>query len=139
MSGIETVSAGRKARQPLRRTAAESGAKRAIDLLVATTALLLLAPLLVAVAMLIRLESSGPVLFRQRRTGLNGKTFAILKFRSMRVIEDGAALKQATRKDSRITRVGAVIRALSVDELPQLINVLRGEMSLVGPRPHALS
>jgi putative colanic acid biosynthesis UDP-glucose lipid carrier transferase len=117
----------------------ESAVKRALDIVVAFLALLLVAPLLLVVSLLIVLEDGGPVLFRQRRTGLNGETFTILKFRSMRVAEDGALVRQASRLDARITRIGAVIRALSVDELPQLINVLRGDMSLVGPRPHALS
>jgi putative colanic acid biosynthesis UDP-glucose lipid carrier transferase len=90
------------------------------------------------VSLAIRVEDGGPVLFRQRRTGLHGRVFTVLKFRSMAVAEDGGEVKQASRWDSRVTRVGGMIRALSIDELPQLYNVLRGDMSLVGPRPHAL-
>jgi putative colanic acid biosynthesis UDP-glucose lipid carrier transferase len=116
---------------------AQNLSKRCLDILVAASALLLLAPLLLLVTLAIFVEDRGPVVFRQRRTGLGGEPFTILKFRSMRVLED-ADVRQATRSDDRITRVGAVIRALSIDELPQLINVLRGDMSLVGPRPHAL-
>jgi putative colanic acid biosynthesis UDP-glucose lipid carrier transferase len=91
------------------------------------------------VTLAIAAECKGPVIFAQRRTGLNGKTFAILKFRSMHVMEDGPEVKQATKGDARITRVGRIIRKLSLDELPQLFNVLAGEMSLVGPRPHAVA
>ena len=118
---------------------AQSIAKRALDVIVATLLILLLSPLLALVSLAILLDSSGPLVFAQRRTGLNGKTFAILKFRSMHVLEDGAEVKQAVRGDARITRVGRVIRKLSLDELPQLFNVLAGDMSLVGPRPHAVA
>ena len=120
-------------------TVATSPAKRAFDISVAAIALLFLIPLLVIVAAAIWIESAGPVLFRQRRTGLGGQTFVILKFRTMNVLEDGHALRHATRGDSRVTRVGALLRKSSIDELPQLFNVLRGDMSLVGPRPHALA
>lgn len=112
--------------------------KRSLDVVFAALILVFLAPLFALVAVAIRVESEGPVFFRQQRTGLGGKPFTILKFRSMRVHHDHHVV-QATRSDARITRVGAIIRALSVDELPQLINVLRGDMSLVGPRPHALA
>ncbi len=96
------------------------------------------APLLLAVATLIRLESPGPVLFRQLRVGYNNQLFWILKFRSMRNdVADALATQQTVRNDPRVTRIGAVLRKLSIDELPQLLNVLRGDMSLVGPRPHA--
>jgi lipopolysaccharide/colanic/teichoic acid biosynthesis glycosyltransferase len=91
------------------------------------------------VAALIVMEDGGPVLFRQHRTGLGGQTFVILKFRSMRVAEDGPEIRQARPGDERTTRIGRIIRSLSLDELPQLINVLRGDMSLIGPRPHALA
>lgn len=118
---------------------AQSTVKRLLDVTVSTLLILLLSPLLVLVSFAILLDSRGPLVFAQRRTGLNGKTFAILKFRSMHVLEDGAQVKQAVRGDARITRVGRVIRKLSLDELPQLFNVLTGDMSLVGPRPHAVA
>ena len=118
---------------------AESVAKRVLDVTVSALLILLLSPLLALVGLAILLDSRGPLVFAQRRTGLNGKTFAILKFRSMHVLEDGADVKQAVRGDTRITRVGRVIRKLSLDELPQLFNVLAGDMSLVGPRPHAIA
>ncbi|QIE43378.1 exopolysaccharide biosynthesis polyprenyl glycosylphosphotransferase (plasmid) [Rhodobacteraceae bacterium SC52] len=111
-------------------------AKDAMDRTIALVAILLLLPVLVIVAIAIRLESRGPVLFLQDRTGLNGKVFRIFKFRSMTV---GAGLAQARRGDARITRVGAFLRKTSIDELPQLLNVLLGHMSLVGPRPHAVA
>jgi Undecaprenyl-phosphate glucose phosphotransferase len=117
----------------------ERGLKRALDIAVAGTALCLLSPLLVAIAAAIKLDSPGSVLFVQSRCGFNGKPFRILKFRSMRVIEDGAVVAQATPNDSRVTRVGRFIRRTSLDELPQLFNVLYGDMSLVGPRPHAMA
>ena len=117
---------------------ATSVAKRSFDIVVATAALLFVAPLLILAALAIWIESGGPVLFRQRRTGLGGEAFVIYKLRTMHVLEDGHALKHATRGDARITRVGAFLRKSSIDELPQLINVLLGDMSLVGPRPHAL-
>jgi Undecaprenyl-phosphate glucose phosphotransferase len=111
--------------------------KRAIDIVFAGTALIALIPLLTLVAIAIKLDSPGRVIFRQTRHGFNGKPFNILKFRTMTVVEDGDSVKQATRLDKRVTRVGFWLRRTSIDELPQLINVLKGEMSLVGPRPHA--
>lgn len=117
----------------------QSAVKRGLDVTVSVLLILLLGPLLALVSLAILLDSRGPLVFAQRRTGLNGKTFAILKFRSMHVLEDGADVKQAVRGDARITRVGRVIRKLSLDELPQLFNVLAGDMSLVGPRPHAVA
>ena len=111
--------------------------KRAMDLAVATTALILLAPVMALVALLIKLDSKGPSLFRQTRLGLDGRPFAILKFRTMTVMEDGEYIRQASRDDDRITRVGRFLRASSLDEVPQLLNVIRGEMSVIGPRPHA--
>jgi exopolysaccharide biosynthesis polyprenyl glycosylphosphotransferase len=111
--------------------------KRALDLAVAIPAAILLAPLLLVVAVLIRLDSKGPVLFRQTRLGLGGTPFEILKFRSMTVMENGDAVRQATRHDARVTSLGRFLRASSVDELPQLLNVIKGEMSIIGPRPHA--
>ena len=113
--------------------------KRAMDVLVAGGALLFFAPLLVLVALLIKLESPGPVLFRQSRGGLNGRSFTILKFRSMRCQENGSKVVQAKREDDRITTIGRFIRKTSIDELPQLLNVIRGDMSIIGPRPHALA
>ena len=113
--------------------------KRAFDLVVATLALALLSPLLLCVAALIRLDGPGPVLFRQKRYGLNQEPFRIFKFRTMRALDDGAVVRQATRTDARVTRIGAHLRRLSIDELPQLLNVLIGDMSIVGPRPHALA
>lgn len=113
--------------------------KRGFDLTFATAALILLSPMLILVAIAIKLDSQGPVFFFQRRLGRGNDQFSIVKFRSMRVLEDGPMVRQATRGDARITRVGAFIRATSIDELPQFWNVLRGEMSVVGPRPHAVA
>jgi putative colanic acid biosynthesis UDP-glucose lipid carrier transferase len=118
---------------------AVSRRKRAFDILLSGLALLAFLPLLVLIGTAIWMESEGPILFRQQRTGLLGKPFRIYKFRTMRVLEDGADVKQAQRNDSRITPLGGLLRKLSLDELPQLLNVLKGEMSIVGPRPHALS
>ena len=114
-------------------------AKRLFDFAVAGTALLLLAPCFAIIALLIKLDSQGPVFFLQRRYGFNQEPFRIWKFRSMSVLEDDFNLRQATTNDVRVTRIGALLRRSNIDELPQLINVLRGEMSLVGPRPHALA
>jgi Undecaprenyl-phosphate glucose phosphotransferase len=111
--------------------------KRAFDLLFASIALFLLTPLLVLVAVLIKLDSAGPIFFLQHRHGFNQKPFRIIKFRTMRTLEDGEAI--AKENDPRVTRVGAWLRRWNVDELPQLFNVIKGDMSLVGPRPHALS
>ena len=91
------------------------------------------------IALIIKLDSAGPVFFRQRRYGFNQKPFRILKFRTMVTLDDGPIIRQATRDDPRVTRVGRWLRAWNLDELPQLLNVVKGEMSLVGPRPHALS
>ncbi len=113
--------------------------KRATDIVLSLTALILLSPLLVLIACAIAIDTRGPVLFRQKRTGLNGRVFTILKFRSMVASADKDAVHHVRRDDSRITRVGAVLRRTSLDELPQLINILKGQMSLVGPRPHALA
>lgn len=113
--------------------------KRGLDIFLASAGLLVLAPLLALAALAIKLDSPGPVLFTQQRHGLNRKIFKIFKLRSMSVMEDGAHAVQAARKDARVTRVGAFLRKTSIDELPQLLNVLKGDMSLVGPRPHPLS
>jgi lipopolysaccharide/colanic/teichoic acid biosynthesis glycosyltransferase len=114
-------------------------AKRIFDFVAAAAALLVLSPFLVLVALLIQLESPGPVFFRQHRSGFRGRRFKILKFRTMTVVEGGSCAVQAQRDDPRITRLGNLLRRTSIDELPQLINVLHGDMSLVGPRPHALA
>jgi Undecaprenyl-phosphate glucose phosphotransferase len=124
-------------RPPL--TVIEQAAKRCFDLALASAALLALLPLMWVTALLIKLDSRGPIFFRQTRNGFNGLTFRIFKFRTMHVLEDGPTIIQATRRDPRVTRVGRWLRRSSIDELPQLFNVLRGDMSLVGPRPHATS
>jgi Undecaprenyl-phosphate glucose phosphotransferase len=111
--------------------------KRCIDIVLSSAAIVFFLPLYIAVAVLIKWDSPGPVLFRQLRNGYQGRAFRILKFRTMTVMEDGDIVNQASRDDARITRVGRWLRKTSIDELPQLINVLRGEMSLIGPRPHA--
>ncbi len=145
---IESIVAGRSyddgqqrgfelQRPPL--TLAERSLKRCFDLFVASTLLLLLSPVMLIVALAVRLESKGPALFMQDRRGFGGKPFRIYKFRSMRVMENGADIKQAQKGDPRITMLGAILRRTSIDELPQLFNVLRGDMSLVGPRPHAVA
>ena len=112
--------------------------KQLIDYTFAGIGLLVSVPLFLAIAVAIKLDSPGPVFFRQRRHGCNEREIIVFKFRTMTVTEEGDKVKQATRNDSRTTRVGRLLRETSIDELPQLINVLRGEMSLVGPRPHAL-
>nr|AFB69920.1 undecaprenyl-phosphate glucose phosphotransferase [uncultured bacterium] len=114
-------------------------AKRLTDIGFSTLVLLLLLPLLVLIAIVVKLSSPGPVIFKQRRYGLDGREIAVYKFRTMRVTEDGAQIRQASKSDTRITPVGSVLRRSSMDELPQLINVLQGRMSLVGPRPHAVA
>ena len=130
----------------------ERGVRRAIDVVIAATALLVLTPLMAVIAVAIRLTSAGPALFTQRRVGLNRKSFGLYKFRTMRVGGDDTALRELIARelggedtssggsckldeDTRITRVGALLRRTSLDELPQLINILRGDMTLVGPRP----
>lgn len=112
--------------------------KRCFDASVAAVALVVLSPIMLAIAVAIRLESPGPAIFRQSRTGLGGQVFTVLKFRSMRDGSDAGSNAPAEFNDPRITRLGRILRAGSIDELPQLLNVLKGEMSLVGPRPHAV-
>ncbi len=113
-------------------------AKKALDYGIAALALAFLAPLLLLIALLIKLDSPGPVFFLQPRRGLHNRSFTLIKFRSMYThLADPEALRQTSRNDPRVTPVGRWLRRLSLDELPQLLNVLRGEMSLVGPRPHA--
>lgn len=121
------------------RTRLEQWAKRAVDIAFAGTASVLFLPLLLMTAFAIKLDSPGPVLFWQRRCGFNGRPFHILKFRTMSVLEDGATIVPAQPADIRITRLGKWLRRTSIDELPQLLNVLRGSMSIVGPRPHAMA
>ncbi len=113
--------------------------KRFMDFSISIAALLVLAPLLVLVALLIKLGSPGPVIFRQRRYGLDGHVIDVYKFRTMTVVEDGPQVRQVTRDDERVTPIGRFLRRFSIDELPQLFNVLGGSMSLVGPRPHAVA
>jgi putative colanic acid biosysnthesis UDP-glucose lipid carrier transferase len=113
--------------------------KTVMDMGIGSLALLGLSPVMIAVAIAIKLDSKGPILFRQRRHGWDGQEFEVYKFRSMRVHQEHGAVTQATREDPRITRVGRFIRRTSLDELPQLFNVLQGSMSLVGPRPHAIA
>jgi putative colanic acid biosysnthesis UDP-glucose lipid carrier transferase len=113
--------------------------KRTFDILVASALLILLSPLLLAIAWGVRRSSPGPVIFRQRRYGLDGDEFWVCKFRTMSVCEDGPVVEQAKRGDPRMTRFGAFLRKTSLDELPQLFNVLQGRMSIVGPRPHAVA
>jgi Undecaprenyl-phosphate glucose phosphotransferase len=125
------------ARPPL--SASERVAKRTLDVLFAASALVTLLPLMLLIAAAIRLGSPGPAIFRQRRKGFNGKEYVIYKFRTMTVMEDGPAIVQARKSDARVTWIGRFLRQTSIDELPQLYNVLRGEMSMVGPRPHALA
>jgi putative colanic acid biosynthesis UDP-glucose lipid carrier transferase len=120
-------------------TSFEHAAKRCIDVLFAGVALTALLPLLAIVAVAIKLDSPGPILFRQKRCGFNGRCFQILKFRTMSVLEDGPSIIQARFADKRVTRLGMWLRRTSIDELPQLLNVLDGSMSLVGPRPHAVA
>ena len=111
--------------------------KRLCDVCLATACLLAAAIPMCVIAALVKRSSPGPVFFRQRRYGLDGREIQVWKFRSMRVCEDGANVKQATQDDPRVTKLGAFLRRTSLDELPQLFNVLEGSMSLVGPRPHA--
>jgi exopolysaccharide biosynthesis polyprenyl glycosylphosphotransferase len=120
-------------------TAPERLIKRALDIVLALLALGLLIPLLCIVAIAIKFDSPGPIIFQQRRNGLNGIPFVVFKFRTMSVLEDGPTITQVRRGDDRVTRLGYFLRRTSADELPQLLNVLKGDMSLVGPRPHALA
>jgi exopolysaccharide biosynthesis polyprenyl glycosylphosphotransferase len=113
--------------------------KRGFDLAIALPLFVLLAPLMLAIAVVIRLDSAGPALFRQKRLGQGGKPFEIVKFRTMTVLEDGDNVTQVRKGDARVTRVGRWLRRSSLDELPQFFNVISGDMSLVGPRPHAIA
>lgn len=115
----------------------ERALKRALDLVGASFALFVFAPVMLVTALLIKMTSPGPVFFRQTRHGFGGRAFRIFKFRTMRVLEDGPTIRQAQKDDPRVTPIGKWLRKTSIDELPQLLNVLKGDMSLVGPRPHA--
>ena len=132
---LGTLRAAEIQRAPL--TSGEQLIKRCFDLAAATAVLLLLSPLMLLTALWIKLDSRGPVFFLQTRNGFNGRAFRIVKFRSMHVLEDGHTIRQATREDPRVTKIGRWLRRTNIDELPQLFNVLYGNMSLVGPRPHA--
>ncbi len=122
-------------RAPL--TTGEQALKRTLDLLIASAMLIMFAPMMMVVAALIRIDSAGPIFFLQTRNGFNGRAFKMCKFRTMSVLEDGPVIRQATKDDKRVTRVGRLLRRVNIDELPQLLNVIAGDMSLVGPRPHA--
>jgi undecaprenyl-phosphate galactose phosphotransferase/putative colanic acid biosynthesis UDP-glucose lipid carrier transferase len=137
MLEVGTARTAELKRAPL--SVAEQALKRAFDVLAAGLGIVLLSPLLLTSVLLIKLDTKGPVLFTQTRNGFNGRSFRIFKFRTMRVLEDGPHIRQATRDDPRITSVGRWLRRTSIDELPQLFNVLGGSMSLVGPRPHAVA
>jgi len=113
--------------------------KRISDVVLATFILLLISPVMIAIAIGVKLSSPGPAIFRQRRNGLDGEEIIVYKFRSMTTQDNGSVVSQATRHDPRITRFGAFLRRTSLDELPQFINVLQGHMSIVGPRPHAVA
>ncbi|MBY7967864.1 exopolysaccharide biosynthesis polyprenyl glycosylphosphotransferase [Vibrio fluvialis] len=113
--------------------------KRVEDIIIGSMIALLISPVLLAVAIGVKLSSPGPVLFKQDRYGLGGKKIKVWKFRSMKVMENDAVVTQATKNDPRVTKFGAFIRRTSLDELPQFINVLQGSMSIVGPRPHAVA
>jgi Undecaprenyl-phosphate glucose phosphotransferase len=137
LSRLGTLASLQLTRMPLSRL--EIAQKRLFDLVFAAAGLLALTPLLVVVAILIRIDSRGPVFFVQRRYGFNQQPFRIIKFRTMRTLDDGAVIAQAQRDDPRLTRIGRWLRRWNIDEIPQLFNVLTGDMSLVGPRPHALT
>ncbi len=124
-------------RAPL--SGAERFVKRVVDISLAILALLFFLPVMVLTAIAIKLDGPGPVIFRQRRKGFNGRQFVMFKFRTMTVQENGPVVAQATREDPRVTPIGRLLRSASIDELPQLANVLKGDMSLIGPRPHALA
>jgi len=113
-------------------------AKRSLDIVVALFALFVLSPVLVAIAILVKVTSPGPAIFKQRRYGLDGQEIIVYKFRSMTVTEDSGSIRQAEKDDARLTSIGGFLRKYSLDELPQFINVLQGRMSVVGPRPHAI-
>jgi Undecaprenyl-phosphate glucose phosphotransferase len=137
LARVGTMHTIRLARAPL--TLKDRTLKRAFDIAAASAMLVLAAPFLLLVAALIKLDSPGPALFRQRRHGFNQSEFRVFKFRSMTTQDDGRIVRQATKNDARITRIGRYLRRFNIDEVPQLLNVIAGDMSLVGPRPHALT
>jgi Undecaprenyl-phosphate glucose phosphotransferase len=137
LSRVGTVASVQVVRRPMGMS--DVALKRAFDVLASGLALVLLAPLLALIALAIRLDSRGPAFFLQRRYGFNQQPFRIVKFRTMLTMDDGDSVRQAMKNDPRITRIGRILRRWNLDELPQLLNVLRGDMSLVGPRPHALA
>jgi putative colanic acid biosynthesis UDP-glucose lipid carrier transferase len=118
---------------------ADGVVKRLSDIVLSTLILALIFPVLIVLALAVKFTSPGPVIFKQRRYGLDGEQILVYKFRSMTVTEDGATIPQAQKNDARITPLGAIMRRTSMDELPQFINVLQGRMSIVGPRPHAVA
>jgi undecaprenyl-phosphate galactose phosphotransferase/putative colanic acid biosynthesis UDP-glucose lipid carrier transferase len=132
---IGTTSGAELKREPLSRI--ERSIKRMMDLVIGALALIFLLPTMLLVAAIIKIETRGPIFFVQTRNGFNGRAFRIYKFRTMHVLEDGPIIRQATKNDPRVTNVGRLLRRTNIDELPQLFNVIRGDMSLVGPRPHA--
>ena len=136
-SGYQRIASLEIQRSPL--SATECTVKRLVDVVIGGLALLLLTPILLLTAIAIKLDGEGPVFFLQNRKGFNGRQFVMFKFRTMTVQENGAVVTQARRNDPRVTKIGRLLRAASIDELPQLLNVLRGDMSLIGPRPHALA
>ncbi len=113
--------------------------KRSVDVILASLILVLISPIMIAIAIAVKFSSPGPILFKQRRYGIKGQDIVVYKFRSMTVTEDGEQIIQVKRDDQRVTKIGAFLRKTSLDELPQFINVLQGSMSLVGPRPHAVA
>jgi polysaccharide biosynthesis protein PslA len=136
-SSYGSYNKGRRRRRTARKEPSASIGKRIFDIAVASAALLFLAPLLIVVAIAIKVTSPGPVLFHQYRYGYRNRSFKIYKFRSMRTdLGDARGVKQTVQGDSRVTPVGRILRKTSLDEIPQLINVIKGDMSLVGPRPH---
>jgi len=113
--------------------------KNVSDFMLAVLIIILLSPLMACIALAVKITSPGPVIFKQRRYGLNGEEITVYKFRSMTVTEDGAKIEQAKQNDQRFTKIGGFLRRTSLDELPQFFNVLQGRMSIVGPRPHAVA
>lgn len=113
--------------------------KRFEDIVLSTFIMFLISPILIAVAIGVKLSSPGPILFKQKRYGMNGKEIKVYKYRSMTTLDDGEIVNQATKNDPRVTPFGAFIRKTSLDELPQFFNVWQGKMSIVGPRPHAVA